>query len=441
MMYKRSLIQRREIEPLLLKAGRILKSYAEAAGCAVSVLDQNGHSIRTEFTAENKSRGSLPEDGTKTLFFSELCKKHCAAIRAKDAGGIACDEYPCTGMRIDAAGESHRLGGAYIYRCPLGFVFWTSPIYSGGRSAGTLVAGGVIGTDRQEMGEKIYALYKEEITMDQINKHLAEIPERSYEDIKALAQMMLICAEQISLGNADHSDTPADLNGQEQASQIPEKERLLLASLRRGDNGAAKKILNDIIDIFKSLSSGNFELFQIRAIELAVLLSRAAAGRKNSRRVIETSDHCLKRIEKSKTTGELIENLHIIVDRMGGEIFSFRGIRHASVLRKAERFIRKNYTRKISLGEIAGASGLSAPYFSTIFKEEMGENLSVYLNRLRVEKAAAMLIETEEALSEISEACGFEDQSWFSKIFKNYMGLSPGKYREKGGPGLEHYAG
>jgi transcriptional regulator GlxA family with amidase domain len=63
----------------------------------------------------------------------------------------------------------------------------------------------------------------------------------------------------------------------------------------------------------------------------------------------------------------------------------------------------------------------------------MGENLSAYLNRLRVEKAAAMLIETDLSLGEISGSCGFEDQSWFSKIFKYYAGISPGKFRERGG--------
>jgi transcriptional regulator GlxA family with amidase domain len=63
----------------------------------------------------------------------------------------------------------------------------------------------------------------------------------------------------------------------------------------------------------------------------------------------------------------------------------------------------------------------------------MGENLSAYLNRLRVEKAAMMLAETGLPLIQIAEACGFENPSWFSRIFKLYAGISPGKYREKGG--------
>jgi AraC-like DNA-binding protein len=44
-----------------------------------------------------------------------------------------------------------------------------------------------------------------------------------------------------------------------------------------------------------------------------------------------------------------------------------------------------------------------------------------------------MLTETDLSLGEISGSCGFEDQSWFSKIFKSYTGVSPGKFREKGG--------
>jgi AraC-like DNA-binding protein len=105
-------------------------------------------------------------------------------------------------------------------------------------------------------------------------------------------------------------------------------------------------------------------------------------------------------------------------------------MRHALPLRKAESYIRENYTRKVSLKEVAEVSGLSAPYFSTVFKEEMGENLSSYLNRLRVDRAAELLLDTDLSLSEIAGSCGFEDQSWFSKIFKSYTGLSPGRYRD-----------
>jgi YesN/AraC family two-component response regulator len=164
-----------------------------------------------------------------------------------------------------------------------------------------------------------------------------------------------------------------------------------------------------------------------------VILSRTAGYWNNDASLLEANNRNLQRIQETRNIEELTDVLHLIVENMTERISPFRGIRHAVALRKAERYIWENYTRKISLKEIAEVSGLSAPYFSTIFKEEMGENLSSYLNRLRVEKAGHLLIETDFPLSKIAGVCGFEDQSWFSKIFKIYTNISPGKFRGRGG--------
>jgi len=148
---------------------------------------------------------------------------------------------------------------------------------------------------------------------------------------------------------------------------------------------------------------------------------------------MEINSHNLKMAQEAKTLEELTDVMHLVFARVADSISSFRGIPHAAALRKAESFIMENFTRKISLKEIADIAGLSPPYFSTIFKEEMGENLSKYLNRQRVEKASRLLLETDMSLAEIASCCCFEDQSWFSKIFKAYTGISPGKYRNQGG--------
>jgi AraC-like DNA-binding protein len=260
--------------------------------------------------------------------------------------------------------------------------------------------------------------------------------------------MLLACAEHISRGSPDDYIPPAKNQGKQQSCSVKprggqpagiypfDKERILLAALRRGDNDTARKTLGALLEDIRRSTPGDFRFLQFRAIELVVLLSRAAVQPSSMNRspqeVLETNNRYLERIQESRNADDLTDILHLIVERMAGQIFSFQGIRHASALRKAERYIWENYTRKISLREIAAASGLSAPYFSSIFKQEMGENLSSYLNRLRVGRAAAMLTESDLSLNEIAAACGFEDQSWFSKIFKNYTGLSPGKYRERG---------
>jgi YesN/AraC family two-component response regulator len=265
--------------------------------------------------------------------------------------------------------------------------------------------------------------------------------------------MMLICAEHISKETGIYNEfiRRQDDQGSKHSkffimrksperkkrnSDYPlDKERMLLASLRRGDSETGKRIVIDLIDTLSRTISDDYNYLRFRAVELVVLLFRAAMSPDTAKdnALLEANNRYLKRVQETKNIGELTAVLNTIMERTAARIFSFQGIRHASVLRRAERYIWENYTRKISLQEIARASGLSAPYFSTVFKEEMGENLSNYLNRLRVEKASAMLIETDLSLGEISGNCGFEDQSWFSKIFKYYAGISPGKFREKGG--------
>jgi AraC-like DNA-binding protein/ligand-binding sensor protein len=428
-----SIISRREIEPLLLKAREVLKFYETATETAVAVLDSTGHPV-----GETCSAGIFR--------FCAFCKKYRLALE-KSAGE---DEHPCTQMYINGIREARQSGGIYIYLCDMGFLFWTSPLITAGHLAGALIAGGVLGIGRRQAADRIKDPDRAELAREE-EEFLLNVKEKKIDEIKSLAQTLLLCAEHISHNTEDYRETLKRLGEQEESfsnqirllrnnNDIPppsyalDRERTFLAALRRGDNDAGRKILGELLENILITSHHNFESMKLRAIELVVILSREAVtpDKSEDNIVLETNNRYIKRIQEAKNTEELTDILYLIVDRMAGRIFSFQGIRHASALRKAERFIWENYTRKICLKEIAEASGLSAPYFSSIFKEEMGENLSTYLNRLRVERAATMLIESDMSLNKIAEACGFEDQSWFSKIFKSYTGRSPGKYREQG---------
>ncbi|MDR2797380.1 MAG: helix-turn-helix domain-containing protein [Treponema sp.] len=430
-----NLINRREIEPLLFKAYEILRSYECAVGCVVSVLDKTGNSIELSNYKD-------------TIFFCALCRKYYA-----DPSRVWTeDEYPCTGMHQDSIVQAKHQGGPYIYVCDLGFIYWTSVLYSGGRQVGALMAGRLLFVERAEAVARIQALGRGAISGDEALAYLMDIPERTYDEIKSMAQMLQFCTEYLI--NSEDTDEAKymfeqksqpisyldDINKPQTPDTVNpgyplDKERMLLAALRRGDNETGRTILKELLELISITSPGNFEFIQLRAIELVVLLSREilTVDRSEDSKALEANNRYLKKIQESRTIEALTETMQAIIDRMARQIFSFQGIRHASALRKAERFIWENYTRKLCLQEVADASGLSAPYFSTIFKEEMGENLSSYLNRLRVEKAAALLTETDLPLNEIAWTCGFEDQSWFSKIFKSYTKISPRKYREQGG--------
>ena len=324
----------------------------------------------------------------------------------------------CSKFHLDALNESRVKKGSHLYNDSLGNFFWTSPLYDKNIYAGALVAGnikdgGIFNRDQIEAMSRLLELCAGELT---IREQSAFIP------------------KSIVRKKSNVSNTAIVKHSREEGPDfLAEKERMIFAAYRRGDMETGKKFIKEFMDYLLKSFPDNIDIFRLGGIELLVLLSREAAREgEDIRELLDQNNRYLQRIQESENTNEIMKFIYLISERIGGKLFSFKGMRHSSALRKAERYIWNNYTRKLSLEEIAHASGLSAPYFSTIFKEEIGENLSSYLNRLRVDKASNMLIASKKPLKEIAEVCGFEDQSWFSKIFKKFTGLSPGKFREKG---------
>lgn len=85
----------------------------------------------------------------------------------------------------------------------------------------------------------------------------------------------------------------------------------------------------------------------------------------------------------------------------------------------------------IMLKDIADYAGLSETYFSALFKKEMGETVSSFIQRSRIEEAKGMLQYSEDSLVEISRYLGFCSQSHFTKTFRQFTQMTPGEYRKQ----------
>ena len=86
---------------------------------------------------------------------------------------------------------------------------------------------------------------------------------------------------------------------------------------------------------------------------------------------------------------------------------------------------------KISLNDISINTNVSVSYLSKIFKDETNYNISAFINKIRIENAKLFLLDRSIPLTEVAYLSGFEEQSYFSKVFKKVTGATPGKYREK----------
>lgn len=99
-------------------------------------------------------------------------------------------------------------------------------------------------------------------------------------------------------------------------------------------------------------------------------------------------------------------------------------------VQQAVQYMRENYFRDLSLGDIAGEAALNEGYFSGLFKKDTGKSITEYLSEIRMEKAKELLRESNLKNYEIAEKVGFHNASYFSTMFKKYTGMTIQEYRQ-----------
>lgn len=95
---------------------------------------------------------------------------------------------------------------------------------------------------------------------------------------------------------------------------------------------------------------------------------------------------------------------------------------------KVVEYIEKNYSRKISVCEMADYIGLDRSYLTNLFKQFLNVSPKEFLIQYRIEKACELMKNTDLSIGNISRSVGYEDQLAFSKIFKKIKGQSPSKF-------------
>ena len=98
---------------------------------------------------------------------------------------------------------------------------------------------------------------------------------------------------------------------------------------------------------------------------------------------------------------------------------------------KIHRFIEERIAEDVSLQKIADHVKLHPVYLSSLYKQEMKENISDFILRYRMEKAGILLRATDIKIYELASRMGFQNPPYFSKLFKNYYGVTPQEYRDR----------
>lgn len=333
--------------------------------------------------------------------------------------------------------EASRWGGEYVYYCPQGLTFLAGAVQdAAGALAGGLILGPLV------MGEVQDVLSPED--QPELRDGILALPRVSPQRVRCFEELLRHMTRSLStLSGQDFAyDRQSFLNamydirnkyGEDHGNYayIYAGEKRLQSLITQRDREGSQELLNELLGHIYFTHGGDIANIKARVMELVVVLSRAAvvAGA-DVAEMFRFSTEYLRQIETFESIDEVSMWLSGVVHRFISASFDYAQIKHSDVVRKVTGFIRDNLERRLTLEEIAAQVYLSKSYLSSIFKQEMGVSISSYINRARVERSKHLLRETNLPLVEIAAQCCFEDQSYFSKVFKRYAGISPKKYRD-----------
>lgn len=350
-----------------------------------------------------------------------------------------------------AAYQSERFGGKYFYLCQSHLLYWASPVFYQGLLCGALIAGpGLLFEPDSGFIQDLVSQNKlpGEDLSDLISR-LETIPILSTTRANSLGKILSNVAQGCSKDSEYqvHIDEESYLHQSKISEYIHhiksmegdklsdleypiQKEKELIERTTAGDREGAKAVLDQLLGVIFYDTGVKLELIKSRVLELVVLLSRAAIdGGADVEQIFGLNYRYLSKIHTIGSLDELTQWTTRIINRFTDLVFTLQPVRQTHGIREAIRYIHKNYQQKISQQDTAHAAGLSPAYFSKLFKLETNTTFTEYLASKRVQEAKRLLLSSSLNLGDIAFQCGFEDQSYFTKVFTRLTGTSPSNYR------------
>ncbi len=386
------------------------------------------------FAVDMSGKGSA----NNGLFCQICCQKQI------DENGRAA----CESLMEYAIYQSERWGGKYEFLCPAGAAFIAAPGLRHGMLEYGLIAGPFLMVEPHDFLEEGFPGLFAGSTRD-IAVAAKTLPYIEPRRVSSLADMLFMITayteqrdsedlrllEQTSARYNEIFSTIQDIKTGARTQEYPlETEKRLQRYIAAGDKAGAQRALNEILGAIFFAAGADFAVIKMRVTELLVLLSRAAIdGGAEPGRIFGLSRDFLTEITGFHTLDDLSIWLSGILSSFTGLVFAVPETKHTDTIQKVMEYVNANYMKRMSLNDISEHVSFSVSYLSRIFKEEKGMSLSSYINEVRIRNAKSMLLGSDIPLSSLAYCCGFDDQSYFSKVFKKLTGTTPGKYREKRG--------
>lgn len=121
--------------------------------------------------------------------------------------------------------------------------------------------------------------------------------------------------------------------------------------------------------------------------------------------------------------------VHWVIRSILGNLIDMRGVSSDYSIARAQQFIEKHFSEKITVSDLAGLGYMSTSSFNRKFKAETGKTPLEYLISVRIERSKIFLRRKNISVTDIAEMCGFNSASHFSSCFMKCMGITPSMYQ------------
>ncbi len=356
----------------------------------------------------------------------------------------------CISTHIYGMREAERFGGKYVYFCPMGLTSFVSPIVGSEGSSAKVTVGPFLMVEKTDfLAHEVNHLFiNSDLNLDKIEEELNNVPVIEPSKVNKLSTLLFMSVG--FLNNVSHANKMLEqqqsngiqsevtsyileLKQHEKLAPYPfDTEKLLLSAISQKNKKEAGRLLNEIYGHIFFKDGGNLQFAKSRLYELLVMISRTSidAGA-NPEISLNLTHNYLQSIYEISDIENLCLWLTEATNSFIDNVFSHTEFKHANVIHSVMQYVYKNYADKISLDEVAERVYLAPAYLSRVFKNETGQTFTNYLNSVRIEKSKELLSHYSLKLSDIALSVGFEDQSYFTKVFKKITGLSPLQYRKK----------
>ena len=195
---------------------------------------------------------------------------------------------------------------------------------------------------------------------------------------------------------------------QPESSYPYEEEKELITKVKTGNVKEARALLNDLLGYVFFSGNNRLEIVKARSIELCALLSRAAIeGGAPTDSILKINNQYLRTLQEINDIEKLCYKLQEVVEVFTENMFNYIPSKNNEIIRRAISYIAQNYSRNLTLEEVAGHVHLNPTYFSTLFKQSSGSSFKEYLNIVRVEESKRLLANTDYSIIDIAVATGF----------------------------------